>query len=59
VKQAPRAWYNRFTSYLLSLGFIEANSDTSPFIFCQGLETVYLLLYVNDIVITTSRTKLL
>jgi hypothetical protein len=48
-----------FDCYLLSLGFIEANSDTSLFIFCQGLETVYLLLYVDDIVITASRTELL
>jgi hypothetical protein len=29
LKQAPRAWYHCFTSYLVSLGFIEAKSDTS------------------------------
>jgi hypothetical protein len=27
-----RAWYNRFASYLLSLGFVEAKSDTCLFI---------------------------
>jgi hypothetical protein len=59
LKQPPRAWYNRFVNYLLSLGFIEAKSDTSLFIFCQGSETIYLLLYVNDIVLTASSTKLL
>jgi hypothetical protein len=59
LKQAPRAWYNRFASYLLSLGFVEAKSDTFLFIFHQGSKTVYLLLYVNDIVLTTSSTELL
>jgi hypothetical protein len=28
-KQAPRAWYSRFASYLASIGFVEAKSDTS------------------------------
>jgi hypothetical protein len=44
---------------LLSLGFVEAKSDTSLFIFRQGFETIYLLLYVDDIVLTASSTKLL
>jgi hypothetical protein len=34
LKQAPQAWYNKFASYLLSLGFVEAKSDASLFIFC-------------------------
>ena len=29
LKQAPRAWYSRFATHLLSLGFVEAKSDTS------------------------------
>jgi hypothetical protein len=58
LKQAPRAWYNRFATYLLSLGFIEAKSDTS-FIFRWGCDTVYLLLYVDDIILTASSTTLL
>jgi hypothetical protein len=52
-------WYNRFASYLISLGFVEAKSDTSLFIFHQGSDTVYLLLYVDDIVHTTLSTELL
>jgi hypothetical protein len=59
LKQAPRAWYNMFGSYLLSLGFVEAKSDTSLFIFYRGSETVYLLLYVYDIVFTASSTDFL
>jgi hypothetical protein len=32
LKQTPRAWYNLFVAYLLSLSFLEAKSDTSLFI---------------------------
>jgi hypothetical protein len=59
LKQAPRPWYSRFATFLFSLGFTEAKSDTSPFVFRRGQETVYLLLYVDDIVLTASSTQLL
>jgi len=59
LKQAPRAWYSRFASYLLSLGFAEARSDTSLFIYHQGSDVAYLLLYVDDIVLTASSSALL
>ena len=59
LKQAPRAWYSRFASYLLSLGFAEARSDTSLFIYHQGSDVAYLLLYVDDIVLTASSSILL
>jgi hypothetical protein len=42
LKQAPRAWYSRFVTYLLSLGFVEAKTDTSLFIFRRGTDTVFL-----------------
>jgi hypothetical protein len=57
LKQAPLAWYSQFASYLTTLGFIEAKSDTSLFIFHRGF--VYLLLYVDDIILTASSTELL
>jgi hypothetical protein len=59
LKQAPRVWYNRFATCLTTLGFIEAKSDTSLFIFRRGSDTVYLLLYVDDIILTASSTELL
>jgi hypothetical protein len=59
LKQAPRAWYSRFATYLTTLGFIEVKSNTSLFIFRRGLDTVYLLLYVDDIILTASNTELL
>jgi hypothetical protein len=55
----PRAWYNRFATYIISLGFVEAKSDTSLFIFQRGTDTVYLLIYVDDIVLNASNAALL
>jgi hypothetical protein len=59
LKQAPRAWFGRFAAHLLSLGFTEAKTDASLFIFHRGTDIVYLLLYVDDIVLTASSDGLL
>jgi hypothetical protein len=59
LKQAPRAWYIRFAIYLTTLRFIEAKSDNSLFIIHRDSDTVYLLLYVDDIILTASSTELL
>jgi hypothetical protein len=59
LKQALWAWYSRFTTYLTSMGFIEAKSDTSLFILRRGPDMVYLLLYVDDIILTASSSELL
>ena len=45
--------------HLLSLGFVEAKTDTSLFIFRRGTDMIYLLLYVDDIVLTASSPALL
>lgn len=59
LKQAPRAWYSRFASYMLKLSFVEAKTDTSHFVYHSGGDMVCLLLYVDDIIFTTSSTTLL
>lgn len=59
LKQAPRAWFHRMTSFLLSVGFVQSLADPSLFIFRHGEHTIYFLLYVDDIVVTGSDTRLL
>jgi hypothetical protein len=59
LKQTPRAWNNRFAAFLLTLGFAEAKSDTSLFIYHHGAKTAYLQLYVDDIVLIASSESLL
>jgi hypothetical protein len=59
LKQATRAWYSRFASHLLQLGFIEAETDTSLFVYHKGADMAYLLLYMDDIVLTASSLPIL
>lgn len=59
LKQAPRAWYQRFATFVRKLGFVASTSDTSLFILREGTRLAYLLLYVDDIVLTASSSALL
>ncbi|GJZ87793.1 ribonuclease H-like domain-containing protein [Tanacetum coccineum] len=58
LKQAPRAWFQRFSSYAIRAGFYHSKTDSSLFIFHKGPDTAYLLLYVDDIILTASSTSL-
>jgi hypothetical protein len=58
-KQARRGWYSRFATCITSSGYVEAKSDTSLFVFQCGTDMVYLLLYIDDIVLTASSVALL
>jgi hypothetical protein len=59
LKQTPRAWYQRFAAYIATMGFIASVTDTFLFVLRSGHDMAYLLLYVDDIIITASSTPLL
>lgn len=52
LKQTPRAWYTELRNYFLTVGFCNFLEDSSLFILRPGLVSVYLLVYVDDILIT-------
>jgi histone deacetylase 1/2 len=52
LKQAPRAWYSRLSSKLCDLGFVPSKTDTSLFLFNKAGVTIFLLIYVDDIIVT-------
>lgn len=52
LKQAPRTWYHELKSYLTAMGFKNSLADTSVFIFINGTQILYCLVYVDDIIIT-------
>lgn len=52
LKQAPRAWFNKFTNFLIEFGFTCSNADPSLFTFHHGNQTLVLLLYVDDVLLT-------
>jgi hypothetical protein len=54
LKQSPHAWYARLSSFLHELGFISSKADTSLFIFSREGVQIYMLVYVDDIVIAGS-----
>lgn len=54
LKQAPRAWYSRLSAKLQSLGFHSSRADTSLFFFNKGGITIFVLIYVDDIIVASS-----
>jgi hypothetical protein len=54
LKQAPRAWFSRLSTKLLQLGFVGSKADSSLFIYRTKDVTMYLLIYLEDIIITAS-----
>ena len=59
LKQAPRAWFESFTTQLLNLGFQPSTADSSLFIYREGPIIAFLLLYVDDIVLTGNNSSFL
>lgn len=52
MKQAPRTWYQELKNFLLQFGFRNSYADTSLFIFHADGYIMYLLVYVNDLILT-------
>ncbi|GKD57925.1 ribonuclease H-like domain-containing protein [Tanacetum coccineum] len=59
LKQAPRTWFQRFTGYATRAGFSPSRCDSSLFIYTQGSQVAYLLIYVDDIILIPSSPVLL
>lgn len=58
LKQAPRAWYSELRSFLISSGFKNSLSDTSLFILKVQGKFIYVLVYVDDILVTGTDSHL-
>jgi hypothetical protein len=50
LKHAPRAWYERLTTYLLAKGFTRGQADWTLFIRQQGTHKLIAQIYVDDII---------
>ena len=57
LKQAPRSWNEAFNSFVLSLGFKRSNYDCCLYWKRSGDVIVYLLLYVDDILLMTNNIE--
>jgi hypothetical protein len=54
LKQTLRAWYSKLSAKLVLLGFKASKADTLLFIYNKSGVTIFLLVYVDDIIVTSS-----
>lgn len=54
LKQAPKAWYSRLSTKLNALGFKSFKPDTSLFFYSKNGVTIFILIYVDDIIVASS-----
>ena len=54
LKQASRAWESRLSQKLQAHGFTPSKSDTSLFIYNKSNTSIFVLIYVDDIIVTSS-----
>ena len=52
LKQAPRAWFVQFSSTISCLGYMASHYDFALFLRRTDKDTILLLLYVDDMIIT-------
>lgn len=57
LKQAPLAWNARFDEYVRSLGFGRSKNDKCLYIRTNGNSRIYLLLYVDNIIVAGDNEK--
>ena len=55
LKQSPRAWFDRFTKFVRSFGYLQSQADNTMFFkhFTDG-SVVIVIVYVDDIILTGS-----
>ncbi|KAL5713883.1 Beta-galactosidase 8 [Ranunculus cassubicifolius] len=54
LKQAPRVWFSELLDALLNLGFVQSKADSSLCIQRTATSITYILIYVDDILLTGS-----
>ena len=59
LKQAPRCWFAKLTGALTEYGFIQSIPDYSLFVFDQDGIQIYVLIYVDDLIITGSSPEMI
>lgn len=59
LRQASRAWYDSLCTVLESFGMIRSKANSSLFTYHHGVDCMYVLAYVDDLVLTGSSSALL
>jgi Reverse transcriptase (RNA-dependent DNA polymerase) len=59
LKQSSRAWFQKLHSALVSLGFHPSSADTSLFVYSRAYTLAYMLVYVDDLILTDNNSSFL
>ena len=59
LKQASRQWYLKFNDTIISFGFKENTFDRCIYMKVSGSKFIFLVLYVDDILLATNDLGLL
>jgi hypothetical protein len=59
LKQAPCAWFHCLSTALLELGFTASLVDSSLFLFFHADITIFMLVYVDDIIVTGNKISVI
>ena len=59
LKQAPRAWFHKLSGFLQSFGFTSSHSNSSLFIDNKDSMHYFILIYVDEIIITGNNNAFL
>jgi hypothetical protein len=54
LKQAPTSWNSRLSLKLQELCFTLSKTDTTLFYYRKGKQTIFILAYVDDIIVASS-----
>jgi len=57
LKQGPRVWFSRLSTKLLQLGFTASKADSSLFFLRTPTYCIFILIYVDDIILTGSSSS--
>ena len=59
IKQAPRAWYSRIDSYLMSNGFSKSDGEPTLYIKAANGNVLIIVLYVDNFIFTRNDKALI
>ena len=59
LRQAPRCWFAKLSTALKEYGFVQSVSDYSLFSYARGSQRIYVLVYVDDLILSANTLDLL
>jgi hypothetical protein len=59
LKQSPRMWYKKIDTYILGIGFIRNKEDHCVYFKLIGDHLIYMVLYVDDMLLIGNNNKII